>query len=127
MADKYPVQYAKILYKLMQDVPEKDHSAAIASFVGLLQKEQAIGKINYIIEEFEKISRLFDGTAPLSVTTAHELSETMKKDIEKKFEGTIETITIDKDIIGGVVVRKGNTILDTSIKSQLNQLAQTLK
>jgi F-type H+-transporting ATPase subunit delta len=64
---------------------------------------------------------------PVEVTSAVELNKSTIEDIGKRIgEQTgneIELSTrIDPDILGGIVLRVGNFILDASIRNRLNQL-----
>lgn len=68
---------------------------------------------------------------PVSVTSAVPLDETTLKEIGDRIgEQTGETVELssaaDPEIIGGIVVRVGNEILDASIRSRLEQLRKQL-
>ena len=61
------------------------------------------------------------------ITAARKLNVDEIKDIEKHFGDTVEsTVVVDPGIIGGVVVRNGNVILNGSIANQLEQLKHSL-
>lgn len=125
--NKFPVQYARILLKLTDGVSGKELEAALTSFVDYLKEEQAIGKIDYILKEYVRLAEQAAGTQPLIVTAAHYLTPTAKKEIESQFGGKIADVTVDETLVGGVVVRKGNTILNASINKQLELLANSMK
>ncbi len=64
---------------------------------------------------------------PVQVTSAVELDASTIEDLGKRIgEQTGNEIelstTVDPDIIGGIVLRVGNFILDASIRNRLNQL-----
>ena len=64
---------------------------------------------------------------PVQITSAVELDsdtvEKLGKRIGEQVDRTIELSSeVDPDIIGGVVLRVGNVILDASIKNRLEQL-----
>jgi ATP synthase F1 delta subunit len=64
---------------------------------------------------------------PVDVTTAIELDEDVVKRIgERVGEQTGKEIElnahVDPDIIGGIVLRVGNSVLDASIRNRLDQL-----
>lgn len=124
---KFPVQYARILLKLTDGQSGNDLDAALRSFVQYLHQEQALKKIPYILSEYERLAHEAAGTSPLNVTAAHELTTDAVQAIEKQFGGAIESVTIDESLVGGVIVRKGNTILNASISKQLELLANSMK
>ena len=64
---------------------------------------------------------------PVSVTSAVELDEGLVKDIGKRIEEQtgkrVElSSTVDPDVLGGLVVRVGNMVLDASVRNRLEQL-----
>ena len=66
------------------------------------------------------------------VTTPMELSAQQKADVEKKLSDTTGFTTlemnysIDKSLIGGMVIRIGDRVVDTSIKTKLSELTKEL-
>ncbi len=127
MAQRHPIEYAKILHRLMQDIDKKDHEEAIAVYVAFLAKQQALSKIQYIIESYERMARDAEGIVSLDITAARDVSGAVVKRIEQTFGDTVEsTVTYDNALIGGVVVKTGNTIVDGSIRTQLDELKKAL-
>lgn len=128
MAAKHPIQYARILLELTKDMEEKIMPAAIAQYVEFLYRDGALKKASYIMREFEKLAKEAEGVVSLNITTANKVSDAVITMIEKAFGAKVEsTITVDSSLVGGVVIKKGNTILDGSIKTQLQKLHTTLR
>jgi ATP synthase F1 delta subunit len=80
-----------------------------------------------IRDRYEKLWDEEEKVLPVKVTSAVELEEgTIEAIADQIREQTGHTVEIssqvDPDIIGGLVLRVGNSILDASIKSRLNQL-----
>lgn len=123
----FPVQYARILLKLTEEKSGSELDTALLEYIKYLKSEHAMTKIKYIIKEYIRLAQDADGTSPIDVTTAHELTSASTKAIEQEFGGTINSVTIDSTLVGGVVVRKGNTILNASIAKQLELLANSMK
>ncbi|MDO9579005.1 MAG: ATP synthase F1 subunit delta [Bacteroidales bacterium] len=127
MAKILPLQHAKILYDLTKDSKEKELPAIIDIFVNFLKKNQSVNKLPYIIQEFEKYVLKVQGKEKAEIITAHNISEKSLEEIQKilKLQGEI-VMNIDKDLIGGVVIKVGNKIFDASIKTKINKLKQHL-
>ena len=127
MAKILPLQYAKILYDVTKDSKEKELPAIIEVFVNFLRKNQSVNKLPYIIQEFEKYVLKVQGKEKAEITTAHSISEKSLEEIQKilKLQGEI-VMNIDKELIGGVVIKVGNKIFDASIKTKINKLKQHL-
>ncbi|MBT3419155.1 MAG: ATP synthase F1 subunit delta [Candidatus Magasanikbacteria bacterium] len=127
MATLLPVQYAKILYTLLHEAKDKEVSDVLKVFVTLLHKDQMLLKIDYIIAAFEKHAKKEDGIREIEITSARALSAKSITEIVKPFGKNVETtVSVDKSLIGGVVVRDGNIIFDASIKKQLQELTRSL-
>lgn len=124
---KFPVQYARILLRLTDGLTGAQLDAALKEYMTYIVSEQAISKMPYILSEYERLAHEVAGTAPLDITTAHELTNDSKQNLEQAFGGVIESVTIDPELVGGVVVRKGNLILNASITKQLELLANSMK
>lgn len=66
------------------------------------------------------------------VTSAIPLSDNQKKEIESKLKATTKYMQfkmnyiVDKDIIGGLVIRIGDRIVDSSIRTKLNNMSKEL-
>ncbi len=68
----------------------------------------------------------------VTVTSANELSKVQKTLIEtifeKKFESKIQvTYLINEDLLGGVIIRRGETVIDNTLRSRVGQLAEHIK
>ena len=64
---------------------------------------------------------------PVSVTSAVELDESLVKDIGKRIEDQTDrrvelSSNVDPEVLGGLVVRVGNMVLDASVRNRLEQL-----
>ena len=127
MPQLIPQQYARILHGLTKDAKESELDDAVKTFLQFVKKNQATKKLPVIMKYFERIGREHEGEVALSVTSAHPLSEDMMKKIKSAYgdQVTIEEHT-DESLVGGVVIRKGNTIIDSSVRTQLEQLKQSM-
>ena len=75
------------------------------------------------VKEYKKI-----GTA--YVTSAVELSETQKSQVKERLLAVYKEFemnyTVDESLIGGMVIRIGDRVVDSSIKTQLYELKKSL-
>ena len=67
----------------------------------------------------------------VELTTAHELSDSEASEILQQIEQTaghkIEaTRTVDPDLIGGLVLRAGSILVDSSVRGRLDRLRDEL-
>ena len=85
--------------------------------------------LSSVLEKLSLISNEF----PLEIQVADSLSDAQKDRLkaaaEKKFDisvGQVDEVT-NPELIGGFILKANNKIIDTSIKSQLQQLKMNLK
>lgn len=101
------------------------------SFIKLLTNKRREGLLPEIASTFELQVKAYKGIVPVTLTTAQPLDEATKELIMNKVAPMIDgkpevTEVIDENIMGGFVVRMGDTQIDASVESQLNNLKQRL-
>lgn len=103
----------------------------IGLMVLLVQKNRQEYLLDIIQVFVEKLQE-YQGKTTAHITTAVPLSEEQKVSIQKRLKEMVhkEIIVeakVDKRIIGGLVIRIGDQIIDNSIQSQLKKLSGELK
>jgi ATP synthase F1 delta subunit len=97
------------------------------SFLETLVERHRMPEVFHIRARFEELWDAEMKLLPVEVTSAVELDEAIVRDIGERI-GTqtgnkIElTSVVDPDILGGIVLRVGDFILDASIRNRLSQL-----
>ena len=84
-----------------------------------------------IARAFEELKALDEGTLDAQIIAAAKPSAAEIKDLvtrlEAKFGKKIEAnVTVDAELIGGIKIIVGDTVIDASVKGQLQNLAYTL-
>ena len=100
---------------------------AFVSFLKLLIENHRMPVIFRVRREYERLWAEANRVLPVQVTSAIELDEVTTESIGASIgQSTSRKVTlstrVDPDILGGIVVRVGNSILDASIRSRLEQL-----
>lgn len=124
-----PAQLGKVLYELTKDtkIGSKAFQHAIEVFADMLHKNFALKRIDAIIQAYEVYAKKQAGIKELIITAARKLDAKEIEKIEQQFGDRVEsTIVVDPAIIGGVIVKTGNIILNASISNQLEHLKHSL-
>jgi len=100
--------------------------------LGVLVENSRKNILPQFIDTFENLLKARENRLTASVISARKLLKAQKESltsaIEKKLNTKIDLKeTIDPEIIGGIIVRFGPYLIDTSVKSQLNQLRKELR
>jgi F-type H+-transporting ATPase subunit delta len=99
----------------------------LLNFLALLIENHRMPVIFRIRHEYERLWDEENKTLPVEVTSAIALdeatTESLGKTIGERAGRTVNlTARVDPDILGGIVIRVGNSILDASIRNRLEQL-----
>ena len=121
---RLPKQYAKILYDLTVEVQSKDLDAVLHEYILFLQREQAVGKIGYIISAFESYAKEKAGITVLAIESARPLENKEVNEIKSVFGDKAEiNASVKPEALGGIVIRTANRVIDGSLRMQLKRLA----
>jgi ATP synthase F1 delta subunit len=104
-----------------------DADPAIVNFLETLLERHRMPVIFRIRDELERLWDAENKLLPVEVTSAVDLDDATVKSIGERIgEQTGQrvelTSRVDPSILGGIVLRVGNSILDASIKHRLDQL-----
>ena len=106
-------------------------SKIVRNFLFLVIDHRRTLMIPELAKEFQTAIRERQGFAEATVTSAAEMSDAQKKNLtqslEKKTGKKIEAkYVVDKELLGGVVVRVGDTVYDGSLRYRLNEMRAKL-
>lgn len=102
------------------------------SFVRLITINRRESLLPQIAEAFGYLVMEHRGIVPVTLTTAQKMDDATREMILGKVQGILEgktpelTEVIDEELIGGFIVRVGDTQVDASVSSQFNNLKQRL-
>ena len=107
-------------------------SQVMSSFLTLLFDKRRIGFVRQINDFYQKMADELSGLARAQLISATELSaDTVEKirDALSRRTGKDIVLEVEQDpsLIGGIVTRIGDLVLDGSIKSQLINMRESLK
>lgn len=118
--------------KVVENVFKGRVSDDITGFLVLILKKDRQTMIPEILEYFIDRVKEYKRIGVAFVTTAVPLNEAMKKSVEEKLIATTDyqsfemNYEIDKDIIGGMIIRIGDRVVDSSIRSKIESMAKEL-
>lgn len=101
------------------------------AYLELIVKNGREGILPQIAASFDAQLKEYKGIVPVKLISAKPLDAGVKKNILSKIEGSVKgtlevTEEINPDLIGGFIVRMGDTQIDASVASQLGQLKTRL-
>lgn len=108
--------------KVLSDADERT-----VNFLELLAERHRMPLLFRIQRDFDELWAKEKRLLPVAVTSAVELDDKLVKEIGKRIEEQtgqeVElTSKVDPYVLGGLVVRVGNMVLDASVRNRLEQL-----
>ena len=127
-----PKKYAASLYEALRDAPNDKIPAALKTFVGIIARNKDLSKTRKIIEAFRNYANEQENILEIDITSVEPLATGTKQIIIKNLEASLKkTIVLnessDPELLGGVVMRHGDTIINGSVQKNLELLHATLK
>jgi F-type H+-transporting ATPase subunit delta len=128
MKRKTATLYAEALFEVTENVTDQERlKLIIADFFKMIVRHQREQDAVEIITEFEHLQKKNAGIIEAEITTAFALSDEVKIDIAKNLGEKVEiTGRVDASILGGIIVKTNDLILDGSLKTQLTKLKNAL-
>lgn len=119
----------QFLEKIFKDRVSKDMTGFLILMVKKDRYHEAKAALIYFLERVKEYKKI--GVA--YVTTAIELSASQKATVEQKLLSTTSYenfemhYTVDQSLIGGMVIRIGDRVVDSSLRSRIQDLSRNLK
>lgn len=113
------------------DVCGAELSHKFKNFVSVLAENKRLALLPFIQTLFLDLKAQLEKAVHVDVATAFELSAESKAQLvialTKKLDRvvTLES-TVDKSLIGGAIIRAGDTVIDGSVKGRLAKLAEAM-
>ncbi|MBX7058186.1 MAG: ATP synthase F1 subunit delta [Leptospirales bacterium] len=106
-------------------------SATLYNFLGVLARRRRFDSLPQIALAFSKLADEKLGRRHVRVQSARALTDSERKDLSEALTAYLKRkVLLDEEVqaslIGGVVVRSGDLVIDSSISSRLKRLRQIL-
>ena len=126
-------QYALNLFGLLKDSSLEEQPSLIKDWTKILIENNDFDQLDKIILEFSKIWDQEKKELKATLRSAYPLVEQSRQAVMEylKVKTNSKIISlkeeIDKNVLGGVVLRYGDKIIDASLKNNLNNLRSNIK
>ena len=110
----------------------KQASPLSQAFIALVLKEDRENMIQFMANSYVTLYRkqknIIRGKLTTAVAVSPAMEQKMRQMVEAKTQGTVEFETeVDPDIIGGFILEYDTYRMDSSVKSKLNTILNTLR
>ena len=103
-----------------------------ARFLGVLAENRRLAQIAPVTRAFRALAAAHRGEVRAEVTSAHPLTDEQLTELKAQLRRRVGrevalTTRTDGSILGGLIVRIGSQMIDSSIRTRLNTLAHQMK
>ena len=118
-------------HSLIRDLFEKSVNPLAINLISLLSSRNSASSIGTISTEFTRLIDLYKNVQIGNVTTATSLKDSEQKKITRILENLTKSkirlvASTDPSIIGGLVARVGDKIIDGSIKTRIENMKRNV-
>lgn len=116
----------------LADICGEELNDKARKLVQVLARNKRLGLIEEILEQYELKRAQDEQTLDVEVVTAYPLSDEqaarLKQALGEKYAKEVNlSSVVDEALLGGAVIRAGDTVIDGSVRGRLNKLAESLQ
>ena len=116
---------------LVADMLGDNADDAFKRFLTTLADQRRLAALDAIADQFEHLRAEYEQRIDVTVVSAYKLDSKQKTKLgnalKKRLNREISITTqVDKALIGGVILRAGDTVIDGSVRGRLNRLSEAL-
>jgi F-type H+-transporting ATPase subunit delta len=102
------------------------------ALLDLLAVNKRLGVIGELREQFEALKAQEEQVLDVEVVSAYELTEAqagmLREALQRKFQREVNmTSRVDSGLVGGALIRAGDTVIDGSVRGRLSRLVEALQ
>ena len=103
-----------------------------STFLKVIEKNKRFSNLASIITQFMNINSQKRGDVLADITSADELNDDQKNNITNQLKSILGdklslSFDVDKNIMGGLIVKVGSKMMDTSLANKINKLKIAMK
>jgi F-type H+-transporting ATPase subunit delta len=118
--------------QLYVDVAGEQFDEHFQNFLKVIIENHRTSALSDIYQQYTRLTVEASNSKEVSVITAFAMTEAqmteLTSSLEKRLDCKVQLVcTVDEELIGGAVIRIGDTVLDNSLVSRLTRLKDTIQ
>jgi F-type H+-transporting ATPase subunit delta len=120
------------LFRILLDVCKEQFSEAANNLLKILVDNNRLLAIPQLALQYEQLKAQHQGYLKVEIASPYPVNAEQQQELEtalqKRLGKAVDiTITVDKSLLGGCLIRAGDEVIDASIKGRIQQLAAELR
>ncbi len=116
---------------ILMDVSDGGLDAELAKFLNVLALNDRLALLSDISHLFDNYRDKQEQSLEVDVESAFTLSATQRKALESSLKKALQRdvkldVSVKKNLLGGVCIRTGDTVIDASVRGRLAQLSSAV-
>lgn len=112
--------------------PGATDAGPLRNFIATLAENERLSLLPAIAQQFEQLRADREGYAEADVASAFALADAelakVVASLERRFKRKIKpTVRVDQSLIGGVMIRVGDEVIDSSVRGRLAKMSAALQ
>ena len=130
---KSPLIKSNDKLEILQNIlKSKNQNELSSTFLKVLSKNKRFQKTVDIISQFKNINAQKRGDVLADITSAEKLSNEQQDNIKEQLRTILGdklslSYKVDEQIIGGLIIKVGSKMIDTSLSNKINKLKIAMK
>jgi F-type H+-transporting ATPase subunit delta len=117
--------------KAVQNICGDELATVSQNFISILSENRRLQLLPQISQQFEIMKANLEKAVDVDVVAASKLNAAQQKALSEALSAKLERkvnlqVSLDKSLLGGAVIRAGDTVIDGSIRGRLTKLAESL-
>lgn len=118
---------SKALAEICADSLSEEHK----NFLQILAENKRLALLPYISELFDHLKALQEKSVDVEIMTAFEIDKALEDKLALALQKSLDRevslkTSIDKTLLGGALIRAGDTVIDGSVRGRLAKLAEEM-
>ena len=126
-----PSVTAAVQAQAVRDICDNELVAASQNFISILSENRRLQLLPQISQQFEIMKANQEKAVDVDVVAASDIDTAQQQALSDALSAKLERkvnlqVSLDKSLLGGAVIRAGDTVIDGSIRGRLTKLAESL-
>ncbi len=117
--------------KSMIDLCGDTLSGSVQNFIEILSENRRLPLLPQISQQFDRLRAAHEKAVDVEVISARQLDAAQQQQLSEALSAKLARkvnmqVRLDHNLLGGAVIRAGDTVIDGSIRGRLTKLAESL-
>ena len=126
-----PALASEQLAQSLIDICDEELDSKAQNFIRLLAENKRLTLLPEISNLFDILKADQEKSVDVEITTAFEISSDVSKKLAQALKTRLQrdinlSTRVNQSLIGGAVIRAGNTVIDNSVRGKLSKLAELM-